>query len=182
MSNVNKFTVDRNAIDVHCIKQNWEGRGLDLMMCQPAVRYSSRPFVVCDVARQFNSITYLLLRAEHYTGIMSLSIWSSLAVSVPAVIRSLTDTHASKYNSSSSYYLPNQGGQIWHPNWVRLAPNGTNLGIFKISFSTFWLAEPKCTEADLKKSQICAIQGQSDPIWIPNFPSLLSVSDADLQA
>ena len=26
--------------------------------------------------------------------------------------------------------------QIWHPNWIRLAPNGTNLGLFKISFST----------------------------------------------
>ena len=32
-----------------------------------------------------------------------------------------------------------QGWQIWHPNWVRLAPNETNLGLFKISFSTFWL-------------------------------------------
>ena len=27
----------------------------------------------------------------------------------------------------------------------------TNLGLFKISFSTFWLGEPKCTETDLKK-------------------------------
>ena len=25
--------------------------------------------------------------------------------------------------------------------WVRLAPNGTNQGLFKISFSTFWLCE-----------------------------------------
>ena len=41
---------------------------------------------------------------------------------------------------------------IWHPNWVRLAPNGTNLGLFKVSFNTFWLGEPKCTETDLKKS------------------------------
>ena len=29
-----------------------------------------------------------------------------------------------------------QGGKIWYPNWVRLAPNGTNLGLFKISFIT----------------------------------------------
>ena len=28
-----------------------------------------------------------------------------------------------------------------HPNWVILAPNWTNLGLFKISFSTFWLGE-----------------------------------------
>ena len=56
--------------------------------------------------------------------------------------------------------------------WIRMAPNGThlrlykislstfcltgtNLGLFKISFSIFWLCEPKCTETDLKKSQIC---------------------------
>ena len=36
-------------------------------------------------------------------------------------------------------------------------PNGTNVGLFKISFSTFWLGDPKCTETDLKKSQICPI-------------------------
>ena len=28
-----------------------------------------------------------------------------------------------------------QGCPIWHPNWVRLAPHGTNLGLLKISFS-----------------------------------------------
>ena len=41
--------------------------------------------------------------------------------------------------------------QISHPNWVGLAPNGTNLALLKISFSTFWLGEPKCTETDHKK-------------------------------
>ena len=65
-----------------------------------------------------------------------------------------------------------QGCQIWHPKWVRLAPNGTNLGLFKISFSTFSLAKPKCTETDLKKSQIFPIWGQSDLIWMPYFTSL----------
>ena len=54
--------------------------------------------------------------------------------------------------------------RIWQPNCVRLAPNGTKLGIFKIGLSTFWLAEPKCTETDLKKSQFFPIWGQSDPI------------------
>ena len=44
----------------------------------------------------------------------------------------------------------NQGfNPNWHPHWVRLTPNGTNLGLFKISFSTFWLGEPKCIETDL---------------------------------
>ena len=62
-----------------------------------------------------------------------------------------------------------QGYQSWHPNWVRLARNGSNLRLFKISFSTFWLAEPKCTETDLKKPTICPIWDQSDPIWMPNW-------------
>ena len=65
-----------------------------------------------------------------------------------------------------------QGCQIWHPSWLRLAPNGTNLGLFKISFSTFWLAEPKFTETDLKKPQICPNCVQSDAIWMPNLTSL----------
>ena len=52
-------------------------------------------------------------------------------------------------------------------NGVRLVPNGTNLGILKISFSTFWLAEPKCTETDLQNSQICSIWNQSNLIRSP---------------
>ena len=40
--------------------------------------------------------------------------------------------------------------------------NGTVLG----------LGEPKSTETDLKKSQICPILGQSEQIWMPNFKSL----------
>ena len=47
---------------------------------------------------------------------------------------------------------------------VRLSPNGINLGLFKIRFSTFWLTEPKCTETDLKKSQSCTICRQSDQV------------------
>ena len=38
------------------------------------------------------------------------------------------------------------------PKWVRLATNRTNLGLFKISFNTFWLGNPKWTETDLKES------------------------------
>ena len=44
---------------------------------------------------------------------------------------------------------------------------------YRISFSTFWLTEPKCTETDLKKSQICPIWGHSDPIWKANLTSLV---------
>ena len=35
-----------------------------------------------------------------------------------------------------------------------------------------WLGKPKCTETDLKKSQICPIWGQSDPIRMPHLTSL----------
>ena len=35
------------------------------------------------------------------------------------------------------------------------------LGLVETNFSTFWLAEPKCTEIDLKKTQICPIWHQS---------------------
>ena len=38
-----------------------------------------------------------------------------------------------------------------------------------IIYRTFWLGEPKCTETDLKKSQICPSWGQSDPIWMPTL-------------
>ena len=31
------------------------------------------------------------------------------------------------------------------------------------------IKESKCTETDLKKSQICPIWGQSDPIWMPHL-------------
>ena len=48
--------------------------------------------------------------------------------------------------------------------------NGTNLELFKVSFSTF---EPKCTERDLLKSHICPILGQSDIIWMANLTSLV---------
>ena len=43
---------------------------------------------------------------------------------------------------------------------VKLALNWTNLGLIKISLSTFWLGDPKDTETDLKKSQIYHIWGQ----------------------
>ena len=73
----------------------------------------------------------------------------------------LHNTHTDVINS-----LTQQRCQICHPNRVRLISNGTNLGLLKISFSTIWL-EPKCTETDLKKSQIWLIEDQSeyDIIW-----------------
>ena len=43
--------------------------------------------------------------------------------------------------------------------WVRMDPNETNLGLLKISFKM-----PKCSEIDLKKSEICLIWCKSGPI------------------
>ena len=52
----------------------------------------------------------------------------------------------------------NTGVSCWAPNCLKLAPNGTKEGLCKIS-------ELKCTEIGLKKSQICHISDQFDPIW-----------------
>ena len=35
---------------------------------------------------------------------------------------------------------------------------------------------PKCTENDLKKSHICPIWGQSDPVWMPNLTPLCQMN------
>ena len=53
-----------------------------------------------------------------------------------------------------------QGCQIWHPNWVRLAPNWTNLGLFKISFPS-----QNVLKLILKSPRFV----QFDPIWMPNL-------------
>ena len=56
--------------------------------------------------------------------------------------------------------IQDQGCKIWHPNWVRLAPNGTNLGLFKIRFSTVWLAEHSKNQPgdiDLQKGKWVAL-------------------------
>ena len=55
------------------------------------------------------------------------------------------------------HLVPWSGSSNWHTNLVRLAPNGTNLGLYKISLS------------DLKQSQICPIWSQSDQNLDANF-------------
>ena len=77
--------------------------------------------------------------------------------------------HALKNLPFTRDKLTYQGCQMWHSNCVRFVSNRTTLGLFKISFSTFWLIEPKCIETDLKKSQICPIWGQSDPFRMSNY-------------
>ena len=48
------------------------------------------------------------------------------------------------------------------PKWVRLAPNGTNPGIFQIS-------EPKCTESDLKNSRVVPFGANLTHFWPKYF-------------
>ena len=57
--------------------------------------------------------------------------------------------------------------------WVRLAPNGTDVGTFQDRLIIFWLGEPKYTESDLKNSRICPIWDQSDPLWVQIWSSWL---------
>ena len=45
------------------------------------------------------------------------------------------------------------------PKWVRLAPNGTILGLFQIIFQCIWRPAPNGLKSDLKKSRICTILG-----------------------
>ena len=46
---------------------------------------------------------------------------------------------------------------------------------FGIQIGPDWpqMGVPKCTETDLKKSQICPIWRQSNPIWMSNLTSLI---------
>ena len=74
------------------------------------------------------------------------------------------------------------------PKWVRLAPNGTNSGLFQIrfqciwrpqmgqirgffrsDFSTFGAGAPNALKSDLKKPRICPIWGQSEPLWSQTY-------------
>ena len=55
-----------------------------------------------------------------------------------------------------------QGCPIWYPNWVNLYPNGTNLGLFKISFSAFWLTNE--VHFWFTRKLICSNPSKSRPI------------------
>ena len=69
------------------------------------------------------------------------------------------------HNLSCKSDSGNQGCQIWHPNWVRSAPNGTNLGLFKPSQNVLRM---------ILKCPTFAPCDQSDPIWMPNVTSLIA--------
>ena len=58
------------------------------------------------------------------------------------------------YSELKSLSIRHQGCQIWHPNWVRLVPNGRHLGLFKISFSIVWLGSQHVMILILKSSSL----------------------------
>ena len=67
----------------------------------------------------------------------------------------IDDTH----RSSTRWHIRWQSGPGMvglAPKWVRLAPNGTNPGLFSAG-------APNALKSDLKKPRICPIWGQSDP-------------------
>ena len=47
-----------------------------------------------------------------------------------------------------------QGCQIWYPNWVKLALNGRNVGLFKISLSTFCYASQNALKLIFKNPRL----------------------------
>ena len=82
----------------------------------------------------------------------------------------------------SILYISQSAATIWNnhllnPRWRHMRVDNTAWrvkrdGLFKISFSTLWLREPKCIEFDLKVPNL-SICGQSDPIWgQPDIPGM----------
>ena len=65
---------------------------------------------------------------------------------------------------------PGHGCRVWLINGLDWPEMG-QVGLLKISFGTFWLPEPKCTETDLKKSKICPI-GANTEILVPRWSYL----------
>ena len=50
---------------------------------------------------------------------------------------------------SASPHSPEGQNRLFESDWPKIGTN--NVGLSKISFSTVWLEEPKCTDADIKK-------------------------------
>ena len=67
--------------------------------------------------------------------------------------------------SASSPLSQNQGWQIWHPNWVRLAPHKTNLGLFKKSQNVLKLI--------LKSPRFVPLGINVTKIWMPYLTSVV---------
>ena len=73
---------------------------------------------------------------------------------------------------------PLLAGGVWapagspdlYPKWVRLAPNGTNPGLFRSELIFIWLIEPKYNQSDVKMTRICLILRQSNPVELNKHP------------
>ena len=85
-----------------------------------------------------------------------MSIWPNL---VPTLTKSWVDL----INSNVNTHTDNK-----QQNMVFTARFLAAVAVTRCSY----IAELKCTETDLKKSQICPIWGQSDPFWMTNLTSI----------
>ena len=90
-----------------------------------------------------------------YCFIQNRNVWIFVQVNTNLKEKLFLKVWQSWPTTTGHLYVTQQGCQICHQNW------------FQIVF-----VQPKCIENDLKKSQICPISGQSDPILMPNLPSL----------
>ena len=61
------------------------------------------------------------------------------------------------------------------PKWVRLAPNGTNPGLFQIRFQCIWRGCAKCTEIWSQKAPDLSHLGAIWTTLKPNLPSLITI-------
>ena len=69
-------------------------------------------------------------------------------------------------NENRDNNKPSAGVSNLVPKFGQTGPKWDKSGTFKDQF------QYKCTETDLKKSQICHVCGQSDPIWTPNLTTM----------
>ena len=82
-----------------------------------------------------------------FTGLDFLAIHTVFSSFIVKRMVTFVVKHQTSASPLTSVY--NAGMSVMAPNWVRLAPNGTNLELLKIIFNTFRLTEPKCIETDL---------------------------------
>ena len=67
------------------------------------------------------------------------------------------------------------------PKWVRLAPNGTNPGLFQIRFQCIWRPAPNALKSDLKSPGFVQFGVQSDPLWSQTYhPCAVDVWNRDV--
>ena len=130
-------------LDISTFRLYWTQKVLDLVPNWPTLC----PYMTSLTDVLIGQLGQCLTR-ERVTGeILTLRHLSHIKVLERVISTSHQFTRhliASNYTVTPSQSVVNTDNlrcQIWHPNLVKLVPNGTNLGLLKISFSTFWLGQ-----------------------------------------